>query len=44
MELQRQVQHGLEKGLRDLRLANAYQNDANHAIRYTVRESGANNS
>ncbi len=44
MELQRQVQDGLEKGLRDLRLANATQDDANHAIRYTVRESGVNNS
>lgn len=44
MELQRQVQHGLEKGLRDLRLANVLQNDASDAIRYTVRESGVNNS
>ena len=44
MELQQQVGHGLEKALRDLRLANAFQNDANDAVRYTVRESGVNNS
>lgn len=44
MGLQRQVQQGLEKALRDLRLANALQNDASDAIRYTVRESGTNNS
>ena len=44
MELQRQVQHGLEKAVRDLRLADAYQDDANDSIRYTVRESGVNNS
>ena len=44
MELQRQVQHGLEKAIRDLRVADALQNDANDAIRYTVRESGTDNS
>ena len=44
MELQRQVQHGLEKAIRDIRLATALQNDANDAIRYTLRESGVSNS
>ena len=44
MELQRGVQQGLEKAIRDLRLAKALQSDANHAIRYTVRESGTDNS
>jgi hypothetical protein len=44
MELQRQNQHGLEQAIRKLRLANALTNDANDAIRYTVRESGTDNS
>ncbi len=44
MELQRQSRHGMERAIRDLRLATALQNDANDAIRYTVRESGVNNS
>ena len=44
MELQRQVQHGLEKAIRDLRLATVVQNDTNDAIRFTVRESGTDNS
>lgn len=44
MELQRQSQHGMERALRDLRLATALQNDANDAIRYTLRESGVSNS
>ena len=43
MELQRGGA-GLEKGLRDLRLATALQNDANDAVRYTLRESGSSNS
>ncbi|MBI3616439.1 MAG: prepilin-type N-terminal cleavage/methylation domain-containing protein [Candidatus Omnitrophica bacterium] len=46
MNLQRQIQLGLERGIRDLRLAGAMQNDATvtAAIRFTVRESGINNS
>ncbi len=44
MELQRETQHGLERAIRDLRGATALQNDANHAIRYTLRESGVSNS
>lgn len=44
MELQRQSQHGLERAVRDLRLATAFQNDANDAVRYTVREDGVSNS
>ena len=44
MELQREVQQGLEKALRDLRPATALQNDASDAVRFTVRESGTNNS
>lgn len=44
MELQRQLQHGAEKAVRELRLATALQNDANDAIRYTLRESGADQS
>ncbi len=44
MELQGQVQHGLEKAIRDIRGAIALQNDANDAIRYTLRESGVSNS
>ena len=44
MELQRQNQHGLERAIRDLRGATAFQNDLNHAIRYTLRESGVSNS
>ena len=44
IELQRQAQQGLEKAVRNLRPATALQNDANHAIRFTVRESGVNNS
>ncbi len=44
MELQRQVQHGLEKAVRDLRLATALQTDASDAVRYTLRESGVSNS
>ncbi len=44
MELQRGVQQGLEKAIRDLRLAKALQNDASDAIRYTIRESGTDNS
>ena len=44
MELQRDVQQGLEKSLRDVRLAKALQNDSNDAIRFTVRESGTDNS
>ena len=44
MELQSSVRQGLERALRDLRLANALQNDANDAIRYTARESGVQNS
>lgn len=44
MDLQRQVQHGLEKAIRDIRGAVALQNDANDAIRYTLRENGASNS
>ena len=44
MELQRSVQQGLERAVQDLRLAGTLQNDVNDAIRYTVRESGVNNS
>lgn len=44
MELERQAQHGVERAIRDLRLATAFQNDASNAIRFTVRESGVNNS
>lgn len=44
MELQRGNQHGLERVIRQLRLATALQNDTNDAIRFTVRESGTNNS
>jgi type II secretory pathway pseudopilin PulG len=44
MDLQRQSQHGLERALRDLRLATAFQNDSSDAVRYTVRESGISNS
>ncbi len=44
MELQRQSQHGMERLIRDLRLATALQGDANDAIRFTLRESGVNNS
>lgn len=44
MEIQRGSQHGLEKALRDLRLATALQNDAGDAVRYTLRESGLSNS
>ncbi len=44
MEIQRSVQDGVEKATRDLRLAGTLQNDANHAIRFTVRESGVQNS
>ena len=44
MELQRGSQQGLEKALRDLRLATALQNDASDAVRYTLRESGVSNS
>ncbi|MBI3318815.1 MAG: hypothetical protein HYZ90_06735 [Candidatus Omnitrophica bacterium] len=44
MELQRQVQHGLERSLRDLRGATALQGDASDAIRFTLRESGVSNS
>lgn len=44
MELQRQVQHGLEKSVRELRTATVLQNDANDAIRYTLREGGVSNS
>lgn len=44
MELQRQLQHGVERAVRDLRQAVALQNDPSDAIRYTLRESGVNNS
>ncbi len=44
MELEGQAQMGMEKAVRQLRLANVLQNDANHAIRFTVRESGVQNS
>ena len=44
MELQQQSQHGLERAIRDLRQATELQGDANHAIRYTLRESGVSNS
>lgn len=44
VEIERQVQQGLEKAVRDLRLSTALQNDANHAVRFTVRESGVDNS
>lgn len=44
MELERQAQHGMEQAIWQLRLATVLQNDANHAIRFTVRESGTNNS
>jgi len=44
LELQRQLQHGLERAIQDLRLANAFQSDASDAIRFTVRESGTDNS
>ena len=42
--LQRQAQHGLERAVRDLRLALAVQNDPKDAIRYTLREGGAVNA
>ena len=44
MEVQRGSQQGLEKALRDLRLATALQNDSNDAIRFTAQESGVSNS
>jgi hypothetical protein len=44
MELQRGSQHGLEKAIREMRGATALQNDANDAIRYTLREGGVSNS
>ncbi len=44
MELQRQLQHGLEKAVRELRTAVALQNDSSDAIRFTLRESGVSNS
>ncbi len=44
MELQRGLQHGLEKALRDLRPATALQTDADDAVRYTLWESGVSNS
>ncbi len=44
MGLQRSVQDGIDKGIRHVRKANALQNDVNHAIRFTVRESGVQNS
>lgn len=44
VEIQRQGQHGIEKAVRDLRQATALQTDANHAVRFTLRESGVSNS
>lgn len=44
MEIQRQAVHGLERAVRDLRQATALQNDANDAVRFTLRESGVSNS
>lgn len=44
MELQRQLQHGMERAVRDLRQSVALQDDSSDAIRYTLRESGVNNS
>lgn len=44
MELERQAQHGVERAIRDLRLATAFQNDANDAIRFSLLESGVSNS
>lgn len=46
MSLQTQVQAGMEKVIRDLRLAKAMQSDTmvTDAIRFTVRESGVDNS
>ncbi|MBI1953909.1 MAG: prepilin-type N-terminal cleavage/methylation domain-containing protein [Candidatus Omnitrophica bacterium] len=44
IELNRQLQHGLERAVRDLRGATNLANDTNDAIRYTLRESGVSNS
>jgi len=43
LDIQEDLRQGLEKMLRDLRLATAIVS-ANDAIRYTVRESGVNNN
>ena len=44
MELQRQIQHGMEKAVRELRTAVALQDDSDDSVRFTLRESGVNNS
>ncbi|MBI3332822.1 MAG: type II secretion system protein [Candidatus Omnitrophica bacterium] len=44
MGMGRQVQHGMEGAIRQLRPATALQNDANGGIRLTVRENGNLNS
>ncbi len=40
VQIQRSAQAGLEKALRQLRLANQFQNDARQAIRFRVLEGG----
>lgn len=44
LELYRQLQHGMARAVRDLRGATALQDDSNGAVRYTLRESGVDNS